>query len=190
MTPAFVLGNARSRQAIDIKILKNHGTVYGCNALYREFVPDVLIAADRQISETIQHSGYAQQNKFYTRKPLPGLGAKRIPDHYWGYSSGQIATAIACIDRHTPIFLIGFDLGSVDTHFNNVYANTEFYKTSAARPTYAGNWIRQLIQIAKDFPECKLVRVTGPESVEVPNFAAVTNIEHMNIKDFCSIFAI
>ena len=43
---AFVLGNGTSRTSIDHTQLKLKGTVYGCNALYREFDPDFLIAVD------------------------------------------------------------------------------------------------------------------------------------------------
>ena len=59
MSRAFVLGNGVSRQGIDLDLLKSLGTVYGCNAIYREFVPDVLISTDVPISEAIQRTGYA-----------------------------------------------------------------------------------------------------------------------------------
>jgi len=94
--------------------LRTHGTIYGCNALYRDFTPDVLIATDRPISEQIQHSGYPLKNKFYTRKPLDGLGAHRVPDQYWGYSSGPLATAIAAADQHMDIYLLGFDMAGIN----------------------------------------------------------------------------
>lgn len=190
MTEAFVLGNGRSRGCVNLENLQALGVTYGCNALYREFTPCVLVAADRAISETIQHLGYAQQHMMYTRKPLPGLGARRIPDRYWGYSSGQAAVAIACIDRHNPVYMLGFDLGSTNERFNNVYADTEFYKASHARPTYAGNWIRQIIQIARDFPECQLIRVRGSESADVPDFRSVFNIQDLSMENFCKNFGI
>ena len=84
MSKAFVCGNGVSRKDIDLSKLKSHGSIYGCNAMYREFEPDCLIATDRPISEQIQHSGYPLKNKFYTRKPLEGLGAHRVPEQYWG----------------------------------------------------------------------------------------------------------
>lgn len=188
MATAFVLGNGRSRSVIDLARLHQHGVIYGCNALYRDFEPDVLIAADRAISEQIQHSGYSQKHKFYTRKPIEGLGARRVPQEYWGFSSGQIAVAVACMDRHCPVFMLGFDLGSTDTKFNNVYADTEFYKRSSDRPTYSGNWIKQIIRVAKDYQDCVLVRVMGAESAAVPEFSAVNNIQHMPMTEFVARF--
>lgn len=190
MATAFVLGNGRSRNGINLHTLKSHGTIYGCNALYREFVPDVLVAADRAISEQIQHSGYSQNHKFYTRKPIAGLGAARVPQEYWGFSSGQIAVALACIDRHRTVYMLGFDLGSTNAKFNNVYADTEFYKRSSDRPTFAGNWIKQILRIAKDYRDCELIRVMGSESAAVPEFAKCTNVESIHIGEFQKQFGV
>jgi len=104
MAVAFVLGNGVSRKGVNLENLRNHGKIYGCNALYREFTPDVLIATDRPISEQIQHSGYPLKNKFYTRKPLEGLGANRVPDQYWGYSSLQRFEEIAFISVLSQVY--------------------------------------------------------------------------------------
>ena len=43
---AFVLGNGVSRASIDPEQLAKLGATYGCNALYRTFAPDYLIAVD------------------------------------------------------------------------------------------------------------------------------------------------
>lgn len=188
MTVAFVLGNGESRKCVVLNDLRVHGTIYGCNALYRDFEPDVLVAADRGISEQIQHSGYAQTRRFYTRKPMPGLGALRVPESYWGFSSGQMALALACCDRHSEVYLLGYDLGSVTDRFNNVYADTEFYKASSARPTYAGNWIRQTMRIAQDFPHTRIIRVMGTGSVPTPEFDHLHNIVHWPITEFVQQF--
>ena len=42
----FVLGNGTSRESISPEQLVPNGIVYGCNALYRSFRPDYLIAVD------------------------------------------------------------------------------------------------------------------------------------------------
>ena len=41
---AFVLGNGESRKGIQISDLKQHGTVFACNGVYRTDRPDFLIA--------------------------------------------------------------------------------------------------------------------------------------------------
>ena len=43
---AFVLGNGESRRGIEINDLKEKGTVFACNAVYRTHRPDFLIAVD------------------------------------------------------------------------------------------------------------------------------------------------
>jgi len=87
MSRAFVLGNGVSRQDVDLNNLKHFGPIYGCNALYRDFTPTALISTDKPISERIQDSGYAKNNRFYTRRPVPGSGALPVPQKYFGYSS-------------------------------------------------------------------------------------------------------
>ena len=177
MIAAFVLGNGVSRQAVDLATLFQCGTVYGCNAIYREFTPHVLISTDAPISAAIQNSGYSQNNVHYTRKPLPNLGARRINQKYFGYSSGPIAVAQAALDRHRAVYLVGFDMGPTRTgRFNNVYADTEFYKKSSSVPTYTGNWVRQLCTVMKDFPKVSFYRVMGDTTAEIKDLKNVANM--------------
>ena len=185
MTTAFVLGNGLSRQVIDLNCLRSYGKVYGCNALYRDFTPDVLIATDRPISAQIQESGYPLKNKFYTRKPIDGLGALKVPKEYYGFSSGPIATGIAAIDQHRLIYMIGFDMGpTLDKKFNNVYASTEFYRTADVTPVFTGNWIKQILTITKDFPTTQFVRVQGKTTAAVSEFDTVKNLTHLPLSTF------
>jgi hypothetical protein len=185
MTPAFVLGNGISRLLVEPSVLKTHGKIYGCNALYRDFVPDVLIATDRPIATEIQNSGYAKTHVFYTRRPLTDSGARRVPEAYFGYSSGPLASAIAAQDGHKKIFLLGFDMGPTESkQFNNIYAGTEFYKPVGSLPTFTGNWIKQLKKIASDHAQTTFVRIMGPTTAQIPDLESVPNIQHMAIASF------
>ena len=185
MSAAFVLGNGISRLAVDLSVVKQRGTVYGCNALYREFVPDVLISTDKAIAHTIQHTGYAREHVMYTRKPLPGLCARSVPQNYFGFSSGPIAVGLAAIDKHLAIYLIGFDMGPTKSNrFNNVYADTEFYKKSSSNPTFTGNWVRQIVTVAKDFPNTSFHRVVGDTTADIAELAGIKNMRHMLMADF------
>jgi hypothetical protein len=184
MTTAFVLGNGVSRHSIDPAALKYAGTIYGCNALYRTFAPDVLVSTDTPISEAIQLSGYSADNIHYTRKPLAGLGAHQIPAEYYGFSSGPIAVALAAAAGNNRIFLLGFDLGpSHQGKFNNIYADTEFYKKSSLPPTYSGNWIKQIVSITDEFTNVSFIRIVGDTTATVSQFDGTANIQHMSIKD-------
>jgi hypothetical protein len=182
---AFVLGNGVSRNCIDVNQLLTLGPVYGCNGLYRTHTPTVLVSTDRPISTAIQESGYSARNRFYTRRPLPNTGAQMVPQKYRGFSSGPIATSIACEDQNRRIYLLGFDMGpTVVGKFNNVYAGTEFYKSADANPTFTGNWIRQLSTVIRDFPSVEFVRVCGDTTADIPDFHALPNLKNMPIADF------
>ena len=185
MSAAFVLGNGVSRLSVDLDQLKPHGRIYGCNALYREFVPDVLISTDRGIAQEIQNSGYAQNNTMYTRKPLPGLGAQTVPQSYFGFSSGPIAVGLAARDKHLAVYLIGFDMGpSATNKFNNVYADTEFYRKSSSLPTFTGNWVRQIVTLCKDFSNTSFHRVMGDTTASIPELNNINNLRNMPMIDF------
>jgi hypothetical protein len=182
---AFVLGNGVSRLEVPIDTLKKLGDVYGCNALYRTHVPTALVATDQHIAREIQESGYSKHNRFYTRRPLPKLGAHAVPREYFGYSSGPIAVGLAAVDRHLAVYLIGFDMGpNTNNRFNNVYADTEFYRKSSSLPTYTGNWVRQIVTICRDFPKTSFHRVMGETTAAIPEFSNINNLRHMPITDF------
>jgi hypothetical protein len=68
--------------------------------------------------------------------------------------------------------------------FNNIYADTEFYKKSSANPTYTGNWVRQLKQIAKDHPKVSFFRIVGDSTAQISELLGVANMTHMPIADF------
>jgi hypothetical protein len=185
---AFVLGNGVSRRHIEVDTLLRLGTVYGCNALYRTHTPHVLVATDQPISTQIQESGYSARNKFYTRRPINSLGAHKVPQAYFGFSSGPIAVGIAAGDGHRNIYMLGFDMGpTANGLFNNVYADTEFYKHSLAKPTFAGNWVKQLTSVTKDFSTQQFIRVCGDTTAVIPELQSLNNMKSMPIADFIGL---
>ena len=185
MTKAFVLGNGISRYGVDLQQLTQFGPIYGCNALYREFTPDVLISTDKPIATHIQESGYSARHRFHTRRPIEGLGALPVPKSYFGYSSGPIATGIAAQDGNRCIYLLGFDMGpTANNTINNLYAGTEFYKKVNSAPTFTGNWIKQLRQIAKDHPTVQFIRVQGATTATIPEFNSLPNFAHLDLSAF------
>ena len=63
----FCIGNGESRQGFDLDKLKPFGKIYGCNAIYRDYMPDVLTAVDHGIMHEIYHAGIAQKIPCYFR---------------------------------------------------------------------------------------------------------------------------
>ena len=185
MTIAFVIGNGVSRQGLSLLAINRVGKIYGCNAIYRDYTPDVLVATDTPIARLIQESGYALKHKFYTRRPIAELGALKLSKDYYGYSSGPNAVSLAAKDGATRIYMIGFDMGP-GTHngFNNVYADTEFYKSATALPTYTGNWVKQIIKITHDFQHIDFVRICGETTARIQELDAVKNLRHEDLLTF------
>ena len=63
---AFVLGNGTSRADIIPDELIVHGKIYGCNALYRTFVPDYLVAVDVKMVLEINKAKFQHKHTVWT----------------------------------------------------------------------------------------------------------------------------
>lgn len=186
MTRAFVLGNGRSRIGAKIKKLKKRGTVYGCNALYREFEPDFLIAVDPKMVFEIcdkewhlTHQVWTNPNSRYSK--YKGLNFFKQPK---GWSSGPTALHKAVTDGHKEIYILGFDYYGLDNrHFNNVYADTTNYKRSTDTATYYGNWMRQTETIFKEFRDIYFYRVLGPDTQIVSEWSQLNNLRQITYEE-------
>ena len=77
MTKVFCIGNGESRKNFNLDQLKPHGKIYGCNALYREYTPDVLVSVDHGIMHEIYQSGYCYKNETWFRDWT------RVPEHMY-----------------------------------------------------------------------------------------------------------
>ena len=190
---AFVLGNGVSRRGIDLHTLKKHGRIYGCNALYREFDPDVLVSTDPGISREIQESGWPSKDKHthWTRRPFAGSASKKLLPNYTGMSSGPNALKLACIDKreHKEIYLLGFDLGSVGDLFNNMYADTEHYKKSTEKATFGGNWFNQIMRIMSEHLDIQFYRVvTDSSNSNYDKLRSIPNLKTITKSDFQSLY--
>ena len=62
---AVCLGNGKSRIGLDLVKMKDYATVIGCNAIYRDFSPDILVALDSRMSHEVYSSGYAHKELCY-----------------------------------------------------------------------------------------------------------------------------
>lgn len=187
---AFVLGNGISRKHIDLHKLKKYGTVYGCNALYREFVPDHLVCVDTKMIIEVADAGY---NKMYSvwsnenklTRATPNIN---ILNPNKGWSSGPTAMLLASQHGHKEIYVLGFDyvgLGENEDRVNNVYAGTKNYKNIEARATYYGNWTRQTMMCATMFPSTKYTRVIPKENFFIPDYLkGLQNFSHQTVEIF------
>ena len=73
---------------------------------------------------------------------------------------------------------------SATNKFNNVYADTEFYRKSSSLPTFTGNWVRQIVTICKDFSNTSFHRVMGDTTASIPELNNINNLRNMPMIDF------
>lgn len=177
----FVLGNGRSRLLVDLNELKNHGAIYGCNALYREFTPDYLVCVDGRMIHEIGTAGYQLEHEVWTN---PIAETKHYSGFKYftpslGWSSGPSALNLASKHNCEQIFIIGFDYVGTQGRINNVYADTENYRSATDTATYYGNWQKQTEQVIKQNPHIKYYRVVDSDNyytldLHYKNFKEIT----------------
>ena len=61
------IGNGESRKDYDLSNLNGHNTI-GCNAIYRDYTPNILVAMDYKLCHEIYRSGYAFKNICYLKE--------------------------------------------------------------------------------------------------------------------------
>lgn len=189
---AFVLGNGTSRQGIDPPLLKKRGTMYGCNALYREFSPDYLVAVDVKMILEISKAGYQNHHSVWTN---PNKSFAKISNlNYFnpskGWSSGPTALYLACQHGYEQIFILGFDYKGLDNgkKVNNIYAGTWNYKKANDGATYYGNWLKQTKKVIQEHNHIQFTRVIQPDNFCPEELNNLTNLQHMSYEDFEKIF--
>ena len=73
---------------------------------------------------------------------------------------------------------------NVHNQFNNMYAGTEFYKPNDSRPTFTGNWVKQLTTVAKDYPDTEFIRICGNTTARLPELDRIKNLTHEDLSTF------
>jgi len=189
---AFVIGNGVSRLPIDLEQLKSIGKVYACNAVYRTFQPDYLIAVDVKMVLEINKAGFQHKNQVWTN---PNKSYERIKNLNFfspskGWSSGPTALWLATQHQYKKIYILGFDFrGTKEGRmFNNIYADTANYKKSTDSATFFGNWMRQTTSVIKENTNIEYKRVIAPDNYCPEELNKFNNLETIFIEDFQKMF--
>jgi hypothetical protein len=189
---AFVIGNGVSRLPIDLEQLKSIGKVYACNAVYRTFQPDFLVAVDVKMILEINKAGFQHKNQVWTN---PNRSYERIKNLNFfspskGWSSGPTALWLATQHQYKKIYILGFDFrGSKEGRmFNNIYADTANYKKSTDGATFFGNWMRQTTSVIKENTNIEYKRVIAPDNYCPEELNKFNNLENIFIEDFQQMF--
>ena len=153
---AYIIGNGPSRKGFDLNRLKETGQTYGCNALYRDFIPDYIFSVDTNMSmqmiedevglKTIHYAPALQAN----RKESNGM-IHLIPNNP-NWISGNAAFWTAGVHGHKNIYLIGFDFREYGKgELNNIYQDTDYYGERNEDKIFDG-WLKQFRDMLKMRP--------------------------------------
>ena len=165
---AFVLGNGTSRDGIDLEEISKIGKVYACNAVYRTFAPDYLVAVDVKMILEINKHGYQRNHEVWTNpnRAYDAMSGFKFFQPSKGWSSGPTALWLASQHVYEKIYILGFDFKGLGdgSQFNNLYADTPNYKKSSDGATFFGNWLRQTKSVVEQNPNINYVRVITPDN--------------------------
>ena len=160
---AYCIGNGPSRQGFDLNRLKEHGQTYGCNALYRDFIPDFIFSVDAKMTaqmcldkvgrKTIHYAPALEVNRRHSKGMI-----HLIPNNpHW--ISGNQAFWTAGVHGHKNIYLIGYDFREYGKgELNNIYQDTLCYGERNGDTVYDG-WLKQFRDCIKMRPYVKFTVV-------------------------------
>ena len=190
---AFVLGNGVSRAPIDPEDLKKLGKVYGCNALYRTFEADYLVAVDVKMILEINKSRYQHKVPVWTNpnKSFQNMSGLNYFSPSKGWSSGPTALWLASQHGFKNVYILCFDFQGIDNaKFNNLYADTMNYKKSTEGPTFYGNWMRQTRSVFKDHTDINYYRIVNDKSYLPKDLNDQPNFKNLHIDTFKEQFSL
>jgi hypothetical protein len=191
---ACVIGNGTSRLELDLHCINATMTTYGCNALYRDFMPNYLIAMDYPMVKEILNKRIQYQTSFHTQHDnrIDELKENGEPiNFFWGMSetndSGNSALRLALQNKHDVVYMIGFDYCTDPSTLSNVYVGTNNYVKNHMWPAASmreEQWGKRLRKILKNHPNQKVVRVNGTKPLDVNS----DNYEEITIQQFKEIY--
>ena len=184
----FVIGNGTSRKKFKLENLVDKGLMYACNAVYREFCPNVLVAVDPKMIHEIVGANFQYECEVWTN--YNKAFEKYVGLNYFnpnkGWSSGPTALYKAVLDGCEDIYILGFDYVGLENgaKVNNIYAGSKNYKAIHEPATYYGNWLRQTETILRDHSDREFIRVVGKKDYNPNNFNNFNNYKTISYKEF------
>lgn len=193
---AVIIGNGTNRLDFNLQQLKKPMgllgastlQIYGCNALYRDFTPDFLVAlGNNGIIPEIANSNFVNENIVYTNN----LHLLEYPNKFYlipydPYAdAGTTAAYIAAFDGHKKIYLLGFDGHDVPGQNSNVYAGTTGYDNFQEFEIENQKWIDNRQQLFNVYDDVDFVWVTPHGRNAVPeSLKWCQNHRQISFRDF------
>ena len=195
MNIACVIGNGPSRLNFDLHCINASMYTYGCNALYRDFIPDYLVSMDMFMVCEIIENNVHRQTKFYTQhcNKMDQIAEDGEPiNFFWGFKetndSGNSALRLALQQDNDIVYMIGFDYNDGGAVLPNVYSGTTNYPRNHIFPAASmqtSKWRQRLNKILTEYPDKKIIRVNGNNK---PFDMSHSNYSEINIEQFKEIY--
>lgn len=193
MSIACVIGNGPSRKSLDLKKINESMITFGCNALYRDFLPDYLVSMDYNMVDEILQNNIHHVVKFYTQHTNKYDELAEVEPIYFvkiqkeTNDSGNTALRLALDKGHDIVYVIGFDYDTDPSHLPNVYHHTKNYVNGHVWPAatmQATKWLQRLNTIARQYPNQRIIRVNGTKKLNV----MVDNYSEISLEQFKEIY--
>ena len=183
---AYCIGNGPSRKNFDLNKLKATGQTYGCNALYRDFIPDYIFSIDSPITLTMVNDKVYEKCIHYTptlevnRYPKGGPSHLHLIPNTPHWICGNMAIWTAGVHGHKNVYLLGYDFREFGKdQLNNIYQDTENYGPRHSDTVFAG-WLKQFRDMLKMRPYVNYT-VVHDDPPEFLNYLQ-TGTDHGNSK--------
>lgn len=194
MNIGCVIGNGPSRLEFDLHCINATMTTYGCNALYRDFMPNYLVSMDYNMVKEILDKRIHYQTAFYTQHDnrIDKIAETEPINFFWGFKetndSGNSALRLALQNKHDIVYMIGFDYSDGPSKLPNVYSGTNNYGKYHIYPAASmkeTEWRNRLSRILNDYPNQKIIRVVGTKNLDVKksNYYEITPEQFKEIYD-------
>ena len=174
---AIIVGNGKSREQIRLSTLIDKATIFGCNALYRDFnESDYLVAIDdRMILELQTNKDKIKGEIIFPPEDERWESTEYSPNRRRS-NAGMNAMLEAIRRGHNMLYCLGFDfILEGERSIKNVYKGTKNYEP-ATQSTTDDNYfrIRYCDWFANQHADVKFIFV-------IPDDAATKSIESENI---------
>lgn len=191
-----MIGNGPSRQQFDLDCINATMHTYGCNVLYKDFMPDYLISMDWPIVLKILEDNIHHKTNFYTQDNanFNHISSDIKENINWlknmtrRLDSGNSALEVALEHDYETVYMIGFDYNTNDK-LPNVYHGTPNYARNSTNPaaeSMAREWQQRLRNLVKQFPDTQIIRVNGSNTVmniDATNYSEITPEQFKEIYD-------
>ena len=169
-------------------------TTYGCNVLYRDYMPDYLISMDWPVVLEILENDIHHRTNFYTQDNanFNHMSVDEKERINWlknmarRLDSGNSALEVALDHEYETIYIIGFDYNN-DDKLPNVYHGTKNYAVNSsvlAATSMANEWRNRLRKLVREYPDTNIIRVTNINNITIES----QNYNEITPKQFKEIY--